>query len=121
MAEGLLRSLYGDRYKIYSAGTYPSQVNPNATRVMAEIGIDISSHHAKSVKEFLGEEIDYMVTVCDGAHLVCPFFPGGKEYMHKSFDDPSLFEGEPQDILNRFRRVRNEITGWIKQTFGKRD
>jgi arsenate reductase len=88
---------------------------------MTEMGIDISSHHAKSVKEFLSQEIDYVVTVCDGAHEVCPFFPGGKEHMHKSFDDPSRFTGEPQDILDGFRRVRNEIAGWIKQKFGQED
>lgn len=80
MAEGLLRSLYGDIYDTYSAGIEPSVVRKEAIKVMKEIGIDISKQRSKSVDEFLGIGFDYVVTVCDYAKDTCPFFPGGKNY-----------------------------------------
>jgi len=64
MAEALLRSLYGDKYEVFSAGTKPSKVNPNAIEVMEEIGIDISNHYSKNVKDFIGKNFDYVITVC---------------------------------------------------------
>lgn len=118
MAEGLLRALYGDRYEVYSAGTQPTEVNPYVIRVMAEIGIDISDHRSKSVEEFLDQEFDYVITVCDHAKETCPFFPGGKEYIHKGFDDPSSFSGSEDERLDFLRRVRDEIKEWIEETFG---
>ena len=93
MAEGLLNALYGNKYKAYSAGTKPSFVNPYAIEVMAEIGIDISKHRSKSIDEFQGITFDYVITVCDNAKATCPFSPGAGEYLHKSFDDPSDFNG----------------------------
>ena len=74
MAEGILRTLYGDRYEAYSAGTQPTKVNPYAIKVMSEIGIDISNHRSKSAEEFRGKEFDYVVTVCDNVKEACPFF-----------------------------------------------
>jgi arsenate reductase len=118
MAEGLLRTLYGDRYEAYSAGTQPSKVNPYAVKVMAEIGIDISKHRSKGVEEFLGMEFDYVFTVCDRAKNTCPFFPGAKRYVHQSFDDPAEFRGDKEESLTVFRRVRDEIKSWIEITFG---
>ena len=93
MAEGLLNALYGNKYKAYSAGTKPSFVNPYAIEVMAEMGIDISKHRSKSIDEFQGITFDYVITVCDNAKATCPFSPGAGEYLHKSFDDPSDFNG----------------------------
>ncbi len=121
MAEGLLRAFYGDCYEVYSAGIEPSSVNPFAIKAMAEIGIDISAHRSKSVKEFLKMKIDYVVTVCDYAKETCPFFPGGKKYLHKDFEDPSKFRGRDDEKLIVFRRVRDEIRGWIEETFGGED
>lgn len=121
MAEGLLRALYGDRYEAYSAGTQPSGINPHAVGVMAEIGIDISTHDSKNVNEFLGEEFDYVVTVCDHAKEACPLFPGGSQYLHNGFEDPSKAEGTEREILSAFRHVRDEIKEWINKTFGKTD
>ena len=118
MAEGLLSALYDDRYEVYSAGTEPSSVNPYAVKVMAEIGIDISEHRSKSVDEFLAMNFGYVVTVCDQAKETCPFFPGGVKYYHKGFEDPSKFEGSEDEILSGFRRIRDEIRGWIEKTFG---
>jgi len=118
MAEGLLRTMYGDRYEAYSAGIKPTGVHPLAVRVMAEIGIDISHHRSKSVVEFLGAEFDYVVTVCDRAKESCPFFPGAREYIHVGFDDPAGFSGTEEESLSVFRRVRDEIKKWILETFG---
>lgn len=118
MAEGLLNSLYGDQYEAYSAGIEPSVVNPYAIQVMSELGIDISKHRSKSAKEFIEHEFDYVITVCDHAKEVCPFFPGGKGLLHKSFEDPVLFEGNEADTLSVFRQVRDEIRAWISKEFG---
>jgi arsenate reductase len=121
MAEGLMNALYGDRYLAFSAGTEPSEVNPYAVRVMQEIGIDISSHRSKSVDEFLDQDLDYVVTVCDHAKETCPFFPGGRKPMHKGFQDPSSAAGTEEEKLAVFRRVRDEIRAWIETTFGEKD
>lgn len=117
MAEGLLKTLYGDSYDVYSAGTEPTTVNPYAIRVMAEIGIDISSQRVKSVEAFLGMNFEYIVTVCDHAKETCPYFPGSGKNLHQSFADPSQFKGTDAEIIAGFRRVRDEIKDWIEKTF----
>jgi arsenate reductase len=118
MAEGLLGHMFGERFDVQSAGTQPAEVQPNAVRVMKEIGIDISGHRAKSLKEFMDKPIDHVVTVCDRAKGTCPFFPGGGDYVHKSFDDPSRFGGSEEDVLGFYRRVRDEIKAWLEEEFG---
>ncbi len=117
MAEGLMNALRGDEYTARSAGTEPSEVNPYAVRVMQEIGIDISGHHSKSLELFLDQDFDYVVTVCDHANEACPFFPGGKERVHKGFQDPAAVEGPEEVMLAGFRRARDEIRAWILTTF----
>ena len=117
MAEGFLNALYRSIYEAHSAGIEPTSVNPHAIKVMAEIGIDISTHHSKSMEEFRGENFDYVVTVCDHAKEACPFFPG-EMILHKGFDDPSEFTGTEDEILEEVRRVRDEIKRWIEKTFG---
>jgi arsenate reductase (thioredoxin) len=82
MAEGLLRALHGNRYEVSSAGTKPGRVSPYAIKVMAEIGIDIGAHRAKSLQEVLDQEFDYVITICDHAKESCPYFPGGKKILH---------------------------------------
>ena len=118
MAEGFLNALYGDRYEGYSAGIEPAKINPYAVKVMAEIGIDISTHRSKSIEEFRGENFDYVVTVCDHAKEACPFFPGEK-VLHKGFKDPSEFKGTEDEMLEKVRGVRDEIKDWIEKTFSK--
>ena len=118
MAEGFLGARYGDRYEAFSAGTKPSQVNPLAISVMAEAGIDISGHRSKGVEKFLGQEFDYVVTVCDHANETCPFFPGGKNRLHRGFKDPSAQQGSIEERLIVFRQVRDEMMDWIEETFG---
>ncbi len=117
MAEGLLRSLYGKRYEVFSAGTKPSGVNPNSIEVMKEIGIDISSHYSKNVKDFINEDFDYVITVCGIAEESCPFFPGGKQQLHKDFEDPSSFSGNKEEVLAKFRKIRDELKKWIEELF----
>jgi arsenate reductase len=117
MAEGLLRTLYGNRYEAYSAGVEPLSVNPYAVEVMKELGIDLSTHRSKSIEEFQGMMFDYVVTVCNHAKETCPFFPG-KRILHKEFDNPSSFDGSVEEILVMFRRIRDEIKDWIINVFG---
>lgn len=109
MAEGLLRHLANDRFEVASAGVSPTQVRPEAIAAMKEINIDISGHHSKSVDEFLGQEFDYVITVCDNAKEQCPAFPGNTQRIHWSFDDPAEAQGDERVKLAGFRRVRDEI------------
>ena len=119
MAEGLLRASYGDLYEVYSAGTEPGDLSPYAVRVMSEIGIDIGAHRSKGMQEFLSRQFDYVVTVCDHAKEACPYFPGGKRILHKSFEDPSALTGTEKEIMAGFRRIRDEIKSWIENKFVK--
>jgi arsenate reductase (thioredoxin) len=111
MAEGLLRHIAGDRFEVFSAGTRPVGLNPNAVTAMAEIGIDISKHRSKSVDEFAEEQFDYVITVCDSAKESCPIFPGSGSRIHQSFQDPAAHH--PDQQLPFFRSVRDEMTIWL--------
>ena len=119
MAEGILRALGGDRLEAYSAGTDSRDVSPNAIKVMKEIGIDISSHHSKHVNEFVGQKFDYVITVCDEAAQGCPFFPGQTTRLHWPFEDPSKFTGTDEQVLARFRKVRDLIRSKVSQWLGE--
>ena len=114
MAEGWLRQLAGDRFDVLSAGTHPVGVNPRAVAVMAEAGVDISSHRSKHIEEVLARYApDQIITVCDRANEACPVIPGKTDVLHWSFDDPADAEGSEDDRLRVFRRVRDEIAGRI--------
>jgi arsenate reductase len=117
MAEGLVNALYSDRFQAFSAGTEATRVHPGAIKAMAEIGIDISGHRSKGLDEFEGRRFDYVVMVCDDKQTDCPFFPGGKEFIHHAFDDPAACTGSEADVLACFRKSRDEIGQWIKVTF----
>lgn len=117
MAEAALRNFYGDQYSVHSCGTNPSEVNLYAIKVMKDMGIDISHQRAKSIDEFLGKKFDYVITICDQAKESCPYFPGAKNYIHKGFTDPAQFNGDDEEILDIFRKVRDEILGWVRKTF----
>jgi arsenate reductase len=117
MAEGLLNTFHGDRYEAYSAGLEPTRINPYAVKVMQEIGIDISTHRSKNIKEFRGKRFDIVVTVCDQAKEACPFFPG-KKVLHKGFKDPTKFTGTEDEISGQVRHLRDEMRDWIDRTFG---
>ncbi len=117
MAEGLLRSLAGDRFEVESAGTKPSIVRPEAIAALAEIGIDISGHRSKSVDEFAGREFDFVLTVCDNARENCPYFPAKTRLIHHSFDDPADATGDFDARLAEFKRVRDEIRQYFEDEF----
>ncbi|MBO5271366.1 MAG: arsenate reductase ArsC [Muribaculaceae bacterium] len=110
MAHGFIQAFYPD-FDVHSAGTKPaSQVNPKAIEVMAEAGIDISTHYPKNVDIYLNEEWDYVITVCGGANESCPNFTGKvANRLHIVFDDPSDAIGNDDYVMSEFRRVRDEI------------
>ena len=109
MAEGLLRHDAGKVYEVFSAGTKPTHVRPEAISVMREVGIDISSHRSKSVDEFAGQDFDYVITVCDNAKESCPVFPVKTRRIHWSIEDPAAVKGSEEERLSAFRRVREEL------------
>ena len=110
MAEGVLRYYGGDKFEVFSAGTIPSMVNEIAIRVMREIGIDISGHRSKHVSEFEGTEFDYVITVCDYADKTCPSFLNGRKKIHWAFQDPPHHVRQiTEDVIEEFRKVRDEI------------
>jgi len=115
MAEGLLRSIAGDRFEVASAGVAPSHVRAEAIEAMKEIGIDISTHRSKSVDEFIGEGFDYVITVCDNANEQCPVFPGRTTRIHWSFEDPAAIQGDTATRVEAFRRVRDAISKRLKE------
>ncbi len=110
MAHGFLQS-FDPRLEVFSAGTEASgKLNPKAVKVMKEIGIDISHHNSDPVEMYLGEEWDYVITVCGGANENCPVFMGKvKHRLHLGFDDPSHATGTPEFIQSEYYRVRDEI------------
>ena len=110
MAEGFLKSL-DPELEVYSAGTNPSnRIHPLAIQVMQEVGIDISLGHPKDVNQFLNRSFDYVITVCDNARETCPVFLGDmKEQLHIGFEDPAEAIGTEAQVLEIFRKVRDEI------------
>ena len=118
MAEGFLRHFAGDKFEAFSAGVKPTQINPLAIKVMAEVGIDVSKHRSKSALEFIGQKFDYVITVCDNAKQTCPVFPGKYEKAHWSLEDPAVAQGSEEQKLVVFRRLRDQIkqniADWMK-------
>jgi len=114
IAEGLLKSKYPEA-EIYSAGTHPEiQVNPYAVKAMAEVGYDISKQYPKLVTDFINEEFDYVLTVCDSAQETCPVFPNAKNRVHNSFVDPSRSSYESDEhALEVYKNTVKEISNWI--------
>ena len=110
MAEGFLKS-FDSELEVYSAGVKPeSRVNPNAIKVMNELGIDISGGKPQDVNEFIKDSFDYVITVCDNAKETCPVFLGDvKEQLHIGFEDPADAAGTDEEILSVFRKIRDEI------------
>lgn len=116
MAEGLCRHFRGDVIAPYSAGIEKHGLNPNAVKVMNEIGIDITEHYSKTVEDKNLPEFDYVVTVCGHAHETCPVFPGDSTVIHHGFDDPPKLAknaATEEDALQHYRRVRDEIKAYV--------
>ena len=117
MAEGWARHLHGDRIEAYSAGIEAHGLNPDAVRVMAEAGVDISGQRSKLVGELRGVAFDYVVTVCDNAREACPVFPGRAKVAHVGFDDPPRLAAGAQTEEQRlapYRRVRDAIRAFVE-------
>lgn len=114
MAEGLWRSLGGADWEVHSAGSRPAgYVHPRAVQVMAERGIDISTHRSKAIAELAGLAFDLVITVCDSARETCPMPPGARERLHWPFRDPAAASGGESSELAVFRAVRDEIAAQI--------
>jgi len=117
MAEGWTRHLRGDVIEPYSAGIETHGLNPNAVKVMAEAGVDISRHRSKNVSELMAVPFDYVVTVCGHAHETCPMFPGKAKVVHVAFDDPPQMARDAkteEEALGHYRRGRDEIRAFVE-------
>ena len=110
IAEALLREYGGADFEVHSAGTEVTWVNPYATRVLADLGIDWSGGRSKAITEFLDQRFDYVITVCDRARETCPVFPGSENTLHWGLDDPSEIDGTDAERLAAFRRTQLEIS-----------
>lgn len=115
IAEGWARQLKGDIIEPYSAGIKAYGVNPYAIKVMQEVGVDISTQRSKLVEEIKDIEFDYVITVCSNANESCPVFPSETWIVHVGFDDPSKVTGTDEEILEAFRKLRDEIKGFIEK------
>ena len=118
MAEGWCRHLKDDVIEPYSAGIETHGLNPNAVKVMAEAGVDISSYHSKHLNELKDIDFDYVVTVCDNAHESCPIFSRKTRVVHVGFDDPPRLGEQAkteEEALNIYRRVRDEIKSFVEK------
>lgn len=110
MAEGLSRALGKGVVEAHSAGTHPQPLHPLAVRALAEAGLDISQQRSKLLDAaMLREHFDFVITVCDKAKERCPVWPGAREHIHWSFEDPAAAEGDEEARLRVFRRVREEL------------
>jgi arsenate reductase len=117
MAEGWARHLWPSSIDVRSAGVKPGVLDARAVRVMAEAGIDISNQRAKHVDEIADLRFDLVVTVCDHARESCPVFPGARQTVHESFDDPPLLAANArseEEALSHYRRVRDEIRAFVE-------
>lgn len=117
MAEGWTRHLRGDVIDSWSAGTVPKSLDPRAVEVMREAGVDISEHRSKAVDELLDLELDYVVTVCDGARESCPVFPGRARIVHRGFEDPPKLAEQAaseEEALLYYRKVRDQIREFVE-------
>lgn len=110
MSEVLLKELGGDEFEVYSAGTHiASRVNPFAIRALEEKRMSTEGLEPKKIDQFKGQPFDLVITVCDNAKQECPFFPGAKQMLHWSLEDPAAFQGTDYEIMEKFREIRDII------------
>jgi arsenate reductase len=121
MAEGWTRALRSEVIEVYSAGIETHGLNPNAVKVMAEAGVDITSQKSQHIDEFVDQKLDYVITVCDHAHENCPWFPAGCEVLHIGFQDPPRMAaavkesgGSAEEQLDCYRVVRDQIKAFVE-------
>ena len=121
MAEGWTHALKSDVIDAYSAGIEIHGLNPNAVKVMDEVGVDIAGQTSQNIEKFKEVKLDYVVTVCGHAHETCPWFPTDCKVIHVGFDDPpkrarSLAEagGSEEAQLDCYRTVRDQIKAFVQ-------
>lgn len=114
MAEGWAKHLKSDVIEAYSAGVWPVGVSSRAAEVMAEAGVDISSHRSRHVDDLLGIDFDHVITLCGHAREQCPVFGGKARLIHKPFKDPTMAMGSPDQIMAAFRKTRDEIRAFVQ-------
>jgi len=112
MAEGWIRHLGGPSVEVFSAGTKPKGLHPKAVEVMADAGVDISQQTSDHVDQYIDQQFDLVVTVCDNAQEACPTFPNAGQLIHHAFDDPDALGLSPEELDALFVRVRDEIRDW---------
>jgi arsenate reductase len=115
IAEGLLRDMADDRFDVFSWGTHPSRVHPNAIAVMEEWGIDISNHTSDDINDYLDKGINIVISVCDHANKLCPIFPGDVQRIHWSVDDPFRGWNQEASQFENFRETRQDLKIRIQQ------
>jgi len=114
MAEGWAKHLKSDIIEAFSAGIRPIAVSQWAIKVMAEAGVDISTHHSKHIDDYSGIDFDYVVTLCDNAAENCPVFSGKAKVVHRPFNDPYFATGTEEQIMAVFRKVRDDIKAFVE-------
>ena len=119
IAEGLLKHIANEQFEVYSAGSHPSRIHPCAIQVMEEKNIDISSQTSNHIDDYLDNNIDIVITVCDNAKKVCPVFPGNANRIHWSIDDPFKGWDFNQTHLNNFRKTLEDIENRIYKFLNK--
>ncbi len=120
IAHGLLESMSGDKFEVFSAGSHPSRVHTMSIKIMEEIGIDISHHTSDFIDDYLKTGIEIVITVCDNANEICPIFPGDVERLHWSIDDPFKGWNFDEGQIQSFRDTREEIKQKIIKFIQKR-
>ncbi|UJF34404.1 arsenate reductase (thioredoxin) [Paenibacillus hexagrammi] len=115
MADGFLRSIGGETYEVHSAGLEAHGLNPRAVQIMEEAGIDISSHTSDVISQELLSRADYIITLCGHANDNCPVVRNDKAARwHWGFDDPAKAVGTEEEIMTKFREVRDAIKARIE-------
>jgi len=114
MAEGFARHYGGEHLEVYSAGISPVGVNPRAVAVMKEVGIDISGQTSKPIDLNILEQADFIITLCGDARETCPVVPAKVEKRHWPLEDPARAGGTEDDIMSKFRSVRDQISELVK-------
>lgn len=119
MAEGFLRKYAPEGVSVYSAGIETHGLNPIAVKVMYEVGVDISNHESELLEKYLDAKIDTVLTVCDNAKESCPVFPEQVKVVHHGFKDPAKAVGNEEQVLNSFRKIRDEIDQYAQIFYSK--
>ena len=119
IAEGLIRHEADERFEVFSAGTQPTEVRQEAIQVMRELDIDISAHRSKPLNDFVGQDFDFVITVCDKAREECPVFSGAPERLHWPFEDPAAFTETGEARLQAFRKLRDKIHARVMVFLGE--